>query len=287
MKSLLILATFSLSASVTTAQSYKVTQCVIENGSLKTVSSDYDPATGNYSITVNGIKKSFNAVYPEQGSDYAASASWYVNNETITVTGKKFVKYGLPRILSTTDVEKLTVYNRIGVYVEAGLKGAAEVIYIPVRRGCEFQPYQQQPGVVQKTIYYDENWKITSANDAAYYRLVKINAAGKPVGLVTDYYADGRKQWQGHLSYIDAVDNNKDVMEGVCAWFHSNGTKIEEAYYVKGKQQGVYKRWTEEGHLEQEIEYKNGVVHGYVKTYSAEGNLLSTEHYTNGKPNTK
>ena len=138
--------------------------------------------------------------------------------------------------------------------------------------------------MVQKKIYYDENWKVCAPGSAAYYRIVKVNAAGKPVGLVRDFYSNGDKQWQGSLSYLDLKDNSKDIIEGVCAWFHPNGTKAEEVYYVHGKQHGVYKSWSEDGSLVQEVEYNQGVIHGYFKTYSPDGKLLKTEHYTNGKP---
>ena len=284
MKYLLMLTAFCLIASLSLAQTYRVQQCVIENGILKSIATDYDPATGNHFVSANGTTKSLNEVYPVQGSNYAGSASWFINNEKIIVSGQKYVKYGLPRVLGTTEVEKATEYKMIGVYVEAALKGTAEVIYIPTRRGCEFQPYMQDKfTLVPKKIYYDENWKSCSPGNAAYYRLVNVNGDGKPVGLVKDYYIDGTKQWQGSLSHLDLRDNSKDIMDGVCAWFHANGTKAEEVYYVQGKQHGVYKSWAEDGSLKQEVEYKKGVLHGYLKTYSAEGRLLTTEYYVNGK----
>jgi hypothetical protein len=285
MKSLLILGAFCTSTTIATAQSYKVQQCLIENGVLKSITTDYDPSTGNYSINVNGSKRPFDEVYPRLSKDYAGSESWFKNNAPVVVGDNSYVKYGLPRILQTTDVDKQSVYKGIGVYVERGITGTPEVIYIPTMRGCEFQPYQLYlPGIERKRIFYGGDWKVSSPGSAAYYRLVKVNAAGIPVGLVTDYYINGSRQWQGSLSYLDLNDNSKDIMEGVCAWFHPNGTKAEEVYYVKGKQHGVYRSWAEDGSLVQEIEYKNGVIQGYVKTYSAEGQLIKTEHYTNGKP---
>ena len=288
MKYVLMLTSFCLTASLLCAQTYRVQQCVIENGTLKNISADYDPATGNYSINVSGTKKSLNEVYPALGSNYAGSASWYINNEKIIVNGQKFVKYGLPRILGTTEIEKVTEYNRVGVYVEAGAKGTQEVIYIPTQRGCEFQPYMLDKfNVVEKKIYYDENWIGCSKSKAAFYRLVNVNGEGQPVGLVKDYYINGTQQWQGSLSYLDVKDNSKDIIDGVCAWFHPNGSKAEEVYYVKGKQQGVYKSWAEDGSLQREIEYKNGVLHGYFKTYSPEGRLLTTEYYVNGNKTSK
>ncbi len=282
MKSLLIVTALLTITLTATAQARKVQQCVIENGTLKTVVADYDPATGIYSIVVNGTKKDFNDVYPPTGIHYAQTKSWFTNNDKIVLYGKKYAKYGLPRILGTTEISKVGEVDKIGVYAEAGMT-AYDVIYIPTRRGCEFQPYSLDvPAPKEKTIYYDKDWKVSAKATAAYYRIITVNAAGEPVGLVKDYYIDGKKQWQGRLSYIHPTDNSKDVMDGVCAWFDANGTKIEEAFYVKGKQEGVYKSWAEDGTLAQEIEYKNGLMHGYAKTYSADGKLLRTEYYTNG-----
>lgn len=73
---------------------------------------------------------------------YADGKSWFINNEKVDFQKNKFTKYGLPRVLGPNDVTKVGTYNGVGVYTETGLKGRAEVIYIPTRTGCEFQPYQ-------------------------------------------------------------------------------------------------------------------------------------------------
>jgi antitoxin component YwqK of YwqJK toxin-antitoxin module len=288
MKYLVILVSFSVLTSLAQAQTHKVNQCVIENGTLKMVVTDYDPGTGIYSLTVNGTKKLFDDAYPQNSKDYAASATWYINNEAIIVNGHKYVKYGFPRILSTTDIEKAVPYKGLWVYVETGLKGDAEVIYLPAKRGCEFQPYEQvivYP--TQKKIYYDRDWKVTSQSKASYYRLVTLSAPGKPVGLVRDFYITGEKQWEGNISYLHWNDNSKDITEGVNTWYHKNGKKAAQVTKVEGKEEGVYRFWYEDGHLQEETEYKNGVMHGYRKTYLPNGKLDKAVHYTDGVPDTR
>lgn len=133
---------FAGSLHVGFGQSTRITECVIDNGELKSVSVDYDPATGNRSIVVNGAKKDFYSVYPKEGTSYAAKATWYINSERISFNALPYVKYGLPRVLGTTEIEKTGAYKGINIYREAGTKGTPEVIYIPARQGCEFQPYQ-------------------------------------------------------------------------------------------------------------------------------------------------
>ena len=126
-----------------TAQTKKIKQCVIEKGTLKMVDTEYDPSTGIYYVSVSGTRYRFDEAYPS-GIDYAAAASWYINNEPITVNGQAYIKYGLPRILAINEIEKTSSFQTIGVYTERGTKGVAEVIYIPVKPGCEFQPYQKE-----------------------------------------------------------------------------------------------------------------------------------------------
>jgi hypothetical protein len=128
----------------------KMNECVIVNGQLKQLEIDYNPATGERSVLVNGARKEFYSVYPKNGPDYAAGQTWFINNETLVLANFSYVKYGLPRILGTTDIEKKGTYKAVGVYLEAGLgkklEDRPDVIYIPVRQGCEFQPYQLKCG---------------------------------------------------------------------------------------------------------------------------------------------
>jgi hypothetical protein len=123
---------------------YKIKECVITKGNLIEVDVEYDYNTGEKTVTVDGQKKKFAEVYPPEGAGYAAATTWFINNETISIDGNNYMKYGLPRILGIVDIEKRSTYKGVNVYVEPGTRGTVEVIYIPVRGGCEFQPYQRQ-----------------------------------------------------------------------------------------------------------------------------------------------
>lgn len=68
-----------------------------------------------------------------------------INNEKVVLNGVTYAKYGLPRILSATDLEPKAFALKDGApfYLEKG-NASAEVVYAlynPV--GCEFQPYQK------------------------------------------------------------------------------------------------------------------------------------------------
>jgi len=113
--------------------------CVVQNGALTEVEAMYNTATGD-TMTTTGQR--FSEAYPA-GAQYAGGATWYVNNEPVTFNGRRYVKYGLPRVLGTTEVGRAGEYQGVSVFSEGGSM-SADVIYIPVRPGCEFQPYQTE-----------------------------------------------------------------------------------------------------------------------------------------------
>jgi hypothetical protein len=154
----IFLLSFSIIAKA--QNTYKIRECVIAKGDLIEVEVEYDYNTGEKTVTVNGQKKKFAEVYPPEGTGYAAASTWFINSETITVEGDKYVKYGLPRVLGVTDLQKRSTYLGVNIYVEPGLQGVAEMIYIPVRGGCEFQPYQREkPACDVKIVASDKKVK--------------------------------------------------------------------------------------------------------------------------------
>lgn len=113
--------------------------CVLgaETGRPMEVAVDYDMITGD--TIADG--RPFGEVYPVDAR-YAASATWYINNEAITVGGHRYRKYGLPRVLGVYEIEPYAVLGTVPTFDEAGVTTSpAEVIYVPLRPGCEFQPY--------------------------------------------------------------------------------------------------------------------------------------------------
>ena len=69
--------------------------------------------------------------------------SWYRDNEPITVRGREYVKYGLPRVLGLNEVEWIAEHDGLAVAAEPGAS-APEVVYVLVEpASCGFQPYQR------------------------------------------------------------------------------------------------------------------------------------------------
>jgi hypothetical protein len=65
-----------------------------------------------------------------------------VNDEGITIRGRPYRREARPRILAIDEVAKVGEYRGVGVYADAkDTASASRWVYLPVRPGCEFQPY--------------------------------------------------------------------------------------------------------------------------------------------------
>ena len=58
------------------------------------------------------------------------------------MNGRIYVKYGRPWVLGVNEVTRTADFRGVPVFAEAGAGAKIEVVYVPVRPGCEFQPYQ-------------------------------------------------------------------------------------------------------------------------------------------------
>jgi len=72
---------------------------------------------------------------------HAEGAGWYVNNEVVTVFGRSYVKYGLPRSVEPGELTWIGEHEGVPVYVETG-KAEVYVIYVLANARCEVQPYE-------------------------------------------------------------------------------------------------------------------------------------------------
>jgi hypothetical protein len=109
--------------------------CVLQDGALRMVDVGYNVRTGDSTIA----GRPFPEVHPST-APYAAGEAWLIHDEPIRWRGHLLVKYGPERTLRFVDVVLGGEHRGVPVFGEAG--AASEVIYIPVRTGCVFQPYQ-------------------------------------------------------------------------------------------------------------------------------------------------
>lgn len=124
--------------------------CVVQDGELRMVPVQYDTRTGD--TLVDG--RPFAAVYPDT-IGYAAGAAWYASGETMVLDRNRFVKYGLPRVILPHELlTRAGEYRGVPLFAqreravaETELWHGSDIRYVPVRPGCEFQPYENNADV--------------------------------------------------------------------------------------------------------------------------------------------
>lgn len=123
--------------------------CVVQNGQLQNISASFRPATND---TVIGVR-AFNQVHPTTAPNYAAGAPWFIQADTMAFRGSTWVKFGVTRVIPPPQLQRVGDNDGTPIFAEAGLTPAAapaapfDVVYVPVRPGCEFQPYQPRAAI--------------------------------------------------------------------------------------------------------------------------------------------
>jgi hypothetical protein len=72
---------------------------------------------------------------------YAGNETWFAQDSSITVQGRSYRKYGLPRIVGINEITPYATYRGVPMFQEEGPNGTPEVLYAPVGASCEVQPY--------------------------------------------------------------------------------------------------------------------------------------------------
>jgi hypothetical protein len=119
-----------------------VALCILRNGDIATVEAKYRPEFGDTVVGDRPWREALSAV----SSPYAAGVDWYVKGEMVRVPGRKHAleRYGLTRVLAPNEVKRIGEYRGVPLFVDAFHDGGVpDVVYLFVRPGCEFQPYQQ------------------------------------------------------------------------------------------------------------------------------------------------
>lgn len=122
----------------------RIRVCIVEGTTLREVEAIYTPAQGDTVVMVDGQRRPFAEAYRPVEPNYAAGATWFVNNEPVMVSNRRFVKYGLPRVVAPADLRHVGTVNGVNIFAAGDAGENPEVVYVPVRPGCEFQPYQYE-----------------------------------------------------------------------------------------------------------------------------------------------
>jgi hypothetical protein len=72
---------------------------------------------------------------------------WFVNNEPVMLNNRRYVRFGLARTIAAAELESVGMFRNVPVFAQLGTARPAEVVYLPVRPGCELQPFNYEPAV--------------------------------------------------------------------------------------------------------------------------------------------
>ncbi len=114
-----------------------VLTCVIREGEVTAIRFRLDLATGD--STVQG--QAFSDLYPPTPPAYVAGASWYIDGEPIVLGGRRYQKLGPLRVVSPERLHRVGEFKGTSVFADTVGTNLDGVVFVPVRPGCEFQPY--------------------------------------------------------------------------------------------------------------------------------------------------
>ncbi len=121
--------------------------CVIEGRIVGDIDAVYLPSTGDTVVVEDGVRRPFAEAYPATPPEYAAGAEFFLNSDPIRFMDRRYVRLGLPRRVRPSQVTRIGEYQGVGIFGEAGVPTPPDVLYIPIRPGCEFQPYESEQAV--------------------------------------------------------------------------------------------------------------------------------------------
>ncbi len=132
--------------------------------------------------------------------------------------------------------------------------------------------------IILDTMYFDQNWEQSSAQDANYYRVVSTDTTtGSFRFFVKVYYPSGQVQMTG--TYNSIRPDNKD---GHFIYYFDNGQQQRICFYKKNTLNGTFREWYRSGKLKNEQEYKNGLLNGPFKSWREDGSLKQEARYVKG-----
>ncbi len=109
----------------------------------------------------------------------------------------------------------------------------------------------------QEKVYFDDNWNVTTKENAVYYRVVSDKKSKKE--WIIDYYISGKKAQEAN--YINGKPEGKYLL------YYNTGELKKVGYFENGLKEGVWKTYDKEGKIIEKGKYKNGEKVGVWKTY--------------------
>lgn len=129
--------------------------------------------------------------------------------------------------------------------------------------------------------YNSKGMGVSSVAQAAYYRIVGSDIAGKKI--FRDYYITGQLKAEKHYISINKKDDHRTILTGVCRTFYKTGKLESIMQYVNGKAHGRAISFFPSGKVGMKLNYRNGVLHGPSYTYNERGKIEYTTIWSYGK----
>jgi antitoxin component YwqK of YwqJK toxin-antitoxin module len=126
-------------------------------------------------------------------------------------------------------------------------------------------------------IYYDKDWKVTTKDEALYYRVTPIKELGEMI-LIQDFYINGTPQFEGY-----AFKNDENKYVGDIIWYDENGNDTTFRHYPNNTNQSTLTYYYPNGKTRKIIQYKKGLKD--IETiYHQDGMILMKGVFEKGKP---
>jgi alpha-tubulin suppressor-like RCC1 family protein len=159
----------------------QIAVCVVTaQGAIQNVPATFRPHVGD--TVVDGRR--FGEVHSTAQPQYAAGQTWFIQNERMMTMGRTYVQFGVQRVPDTRILNRVGSYEGVPLFAEFGASHPPSVLYLPIRPGCEMQPYQVyhfMPARPQPTSV--EPLRIPTGA----LRLITISAGGRHTcGLTSD-----------------------------------------------------------------------------------------------------
>ena len=120
--------------------------CILENGALREVDARVRAARGDTVVVVEGEQRPFAAVHPVS-TGYAATREFFIQDGPVSFGDRRYIRFGLPQVIAPGELARVGEFQGVPVFTEAGASARPELVYLPVRPGCEFQPYRIESGL--------------------------------------------------------------------------------------------------------------------------------------------
>jgi hypothetical protein len=112
--------------------------CLLIDNDLRMVNVTFRPESGD--TMLDGVP--LHLAHPATMPGYGAGAAWFVQEDSLTFDDAVWIKFGVTRAIDPDDVRPIGFHQGTPLFAEAPAQPPYPVLYVPVRPGCEVQPYR-------------------------------------------------------------------------------------------------------------------------------------------------